>query len=161
MLVTGVATDGSTISVSGTVTTESPASTTIKMLDNYVSEIAPAGGSSVSKYLTRVINLATSSTFAKIMFAANIPAVTGSDIQVWYKLLPTGTNGDISQYNFIQATTPTKTMTKTSNQNQFTDVQFDLPNLPAFDAIVVKLVFKSGNSAQVPRVKDLRVIACA
>ena len=162
VLVTAIATDGSTITITGkTFVNESPASTTIVMKDNFVSEIAPAGGSSVSKYLTRVINLATSSTFAKIMFAANIPAVTGSDIQVWYKLLPTGTNGDISQYNFVQATTPVKTMTKTSNQNQFTDVQFDLANLPAFDAIVVKIVFKSGNSAQVPRIKDLRVIACA
>ena len=160
-LVTAVATDGASITLSGTFTVENATALTIIMKDNFVSEIAPAGGSAVSKYLTRVINLQTASTFAKIMFAANVPAVSGSDIEVWYKLLPTGSNGDISQYNFIQASAPIKTMTRTSNQNQFTDVQYDLAGLPAFDAIVVKLVFKSGNTAQVPRVKDLRVIACA
>jgi len=160
-LVTALATDGSTITLSGTYTAENATALTIVMKDNFVSEIAPAGGSAVSKYLTRVINLQTASTFAKVMFAANIPAVSGSDIEVWYKLLPTGSNGDISLYNFTQATNPVKAMVKTSNPTQFTDVQFDLANLPAFDAIVIKLVFKSGNSAQVPRVKDLRVIACA
>ena len=160
-LVKGVAVDGSTITVDKTFTVENATSLTIKMLDNFVSEIAPAGGTAVSKYLTRVINLQTSSTYAKIMFAANVPAVTGADVEVWYKLLPTGSNGDISLYNFVQATTPVKAIVKTSNSNQFMDVQYDLKDLPAFDAIVVKLVFKSGNSAQVPRVKDLRVIACA
>ena len=161
VLVTAVATDGSTITISGkSFVNESPASTTIVMKDNFISEIAPANGSSASKYLTRVINLQTSSTYAKIMFGANIPSVTGSDVQVWYKLLPTGTNGDISQYNFTLAS-PVSQLVKTSDQNAFTDVQYELPDLPAFDAIVVKIVIKSGNSAQVPRVKDLRVICCA
>ena len=144
-----------------TFTTQSSTPTTITVLDNFVSEIAPVGGSAESKYQTRVINLANESTFLKIMFAANIPAVTGSDIEVYYKLLPSGSTTDISQFNFVKATTPVRAITKTSNYNTFTDIEFDLPDLPAFDAVVVKLVFKSGNSAQVPRVKDLRVIACA
>jgi hypothetical protein len=33
--------------------------------------------------------------------------------------------------------------------------------LTQFDAITVKVVFKSTVSAEVPRIKDLRVIACA
>jgi hypothetical protein len=41
------------------------------------------------------------------------------------------------------------------------DVEYDLRDLDAFDGVVVKLVFKGANTAQVPRVKDLRVIACA
>ena len=44
---------------------------------------------------------------------------------------------------------------------EFVDVEYDQLNLPAFDAVVVKLVFKGANTAQVPRVKDLRIIACA
>ena len=161
ILVTGVATDGSTITCDTTFTTQASTAATITVLDNFVSEIAPVGGSAESKYLTRVINLANESSFLKIMFAANIPAVTGSDIEVYYKLLPAGSTTDISQFNFVKATTPIKEMTKTSNYNTFTDVEFDLPDLPTFDAVVVKIVFKSGNSAQVPRIKDLRVIACA
>ena len=94
------------------------------------------------------------------MFGANIPAVTGSDIEVYYKLLPAGSTTDITKFNFVKAT-PTANLIKTSNRNTFTDVAYELENLPAFDAVVVKIVFKTGNSAQVPRVKDLRVIACA
>jgi hypothetical protein len=95
------------------------------------------------------------------LFAANIPPVTDSDIQVWYKLIPTGTNGDISLYPFVQVTSPNKPVVKSSSSSEFRDIQYELSDLPAFDAVVVKLVFKSANSAQTPRVKDLRIIACA
>ena len=160
ILVTAVASDGATITCDHTFVTQAATTTTITVLDNYVSEIAPTGGSSESKYVTRVVNLANSSTFLKIMFGANIPAVTGSDIEVYYKLLPSGSTTDITKFNFVKAT-PTANLIKTSNRNTFTDVAYELENLAAFDAVVIKIVFKTGNSAQVPRVKDLRVIACA
>ena len=160
LLVTAVANDGSSITVDGTLATETSTATII-MKDNFVSEIAPSNGSAVAKYLTRVINLQESSTFLKIMFAANIPANTFADVEVWYKLLPTGSNGDISQYNFVRANTPVREVVKTSNPGEFRDVQYDLNDLPAYDAVVVKLVMKSDNTSLVPRVKDLRIIACA
>ena len=97
----------------------------------------------------------------KVLFAANVPATLDGNIEVWYKLIPTGTNGDISQYPFVQASNPVKGIRKTSNINEFIDVEYDLTDLNAFDGVVVKLVFKGANTAQVPRVKDLRVIACA
>ena len=86
-LVTALAADGSSITITGVTTTvtEAPASLTIVMKDNFVSEIAPFGGSAVSKYVTRLVNFATASTFLKIMFSANVPAVADSDIQVYYK----------------------------------------------------------------------------
>jgi hypothetical protein len=160
ILVTAVASDGSTITCDHTFTTQSSTATTITMLDNFVSEIAPVGGSGESKYITRVVNLANESTYLRIMFGANIPAVTGSDIEVYYKLLPSGSTTDITQFNFVKAE-PTAALTKTSSQNTFTDVTYEMSDLAAFDAVVVKIVFKSGNTAQVPRVKDLRIIACA
>jgi len=116
ILVTAVASDGSTITCDHTFTTQAATTTTITVLDNYVSEIAPTGGSSESKYVTRVVNLANSSTFLKIMFGANIPAVTGSDIEVYYKLLPAGSTTDITKFNFVKAS-PTANLIKTSNRN--------------------------------------------
>ena len=95
------------------------------------------------------------------MFAANVPPTAGSDIEVWYKLIPTGTNGDISQYPFVQATNAVKPLKKSSNSGEFIDVEYDQSGLDAFDGLVVKLVFKGSNTALVPRVKDLRIIACA
>lgn len=163
VLITAIAADGSTITTNGTFTTESPATCTLTLKDNFIDELAPIGGTATSKYLTRLINLEQPSTFLKIMFAANVPPVTDSDIEIWYKLIPTGTNGDISKYNFEKApaSSAVKGIKKTSNVGQFIDVQYEIRDLPAFDGVVVKLVFKSGNSAQPPRVKELRVIACA
>jgi hypothetical protein len=159
--VVSIATDGSYIETTGTFTTESPSTATVTLKDSYIAEDAPIGGSAVSKYLTRVVNLEKPSTFLKIMFAANVPPTLDSDVEVWYKLIPTGTNGDISLYPFVRATNAVKGIRKTSNTSEFVDVEYDQLNLPAFDAVVVKLVFKGANTAQVPRVKDLRIIACA
>lgn len=164
VLITAIAADGSTITTDSNIfTTESPSTCTLILKDNFIDEIAPIGGTATSKYLTRLINLEQPSTFLKIMFAANVPPVTDSDVEVWYKLIPTGTNGDISKYNFTKApiSTAVKAIKKTSNVGEFIDVQYEIKDLPAFDGVVVKLVFKSGNSAQPPRVKELRVIACA
>lgn len=163
VLITAIAADGSNITTNGTFTTESPSTCTLTLKDNFIDEIAPIGGTATSKYLTRLINLEQPSTFLKIMFAANVPPVTDSDVEVWYKLIPTGTNGDISLYNFEKApaSSVVKGIKKTSNVGEFVDVQYEIKDLPAFDGVVVKLVFKSGNSAQPPRVKELRVIACA
>jgi len=159
--VVSVASDGSYIETNGTFTTESPSTATVTMKDSFIAEDAPIGGTAVSKYLTRLVNLEKPSTFLKIMFAANVPPTLDSNVEVWYKLIPTGTNGDISLYPFVQATNAIKGIRKTSNTSEFVDVEYDQANLPAFDAVVVKLVFKGANTAQVPRVKDLRIIACA
>jgi hypothetical protein len=45
--------------------------------------------------------------------------------------------------------------------DQFIDTTFTAKDISAFDSLQIKLVMKSTNSAAVPRVKDLRVIACA
>jgi hypothetical protein len=159
--VVSIASDGSYIETDGIFTTESPSTATITMKDNFIAENAPVGGTATSKYLTRLINLENPSTFLKIMFAANVPPSADSDIEVWYKLVPTGTNGDITQYPFVKAFGAIKPLKKTSNVGEFYDVEYDMSDLDAFDAVVVKLVFKGANTAQVPRVKDLRIIACA
>ena len=165
ILVTAVAADGSTITTDRTFTTQSGTTAVITLFDNYVSDITPVGSSSESKYVTQVITLAKPSSFLKVMFSANVPAVADSDVEVWFKTLPTGSTTDISQFSYTQAKTPLKAITKTSNPNTFYDIEYDIDmdalGLPAFDALAVKLVFKSSNSARVPRVKDLRIIACA
>jgi len=43
----------------------------------------------------------------------------------------------------------------------FTDATYDLTNLASFTAIQIKLVMRSTNTAKVPTIKDLRVIALA
>ena len=50
--------------------------------------------------------------------------------------------------------------TSSNAQDQFYDASYSLDDLVAFDAVQIKIVMKSSNSSQVPRIKDLRVLAC-
>ena len=157
-LVTEVAADGSYFGVEATLTTESTGSTgTIKIGDRFVSEISPDSGSASSKYLTKDVVLSLPSTFLKIRFAADVPPA--ADVDLYYKLSPASSSNTLidDKYTLLA---PDATITK-SNDGSFYDVEYTLKDQAAFDAFVVKLVFKTTNEAQVARVKDLRIIACA
>jgi hypothetical protein len=47
------------------------------------------------------------------------------------------------------------------NEDDFKEFEFDLQNLPEFTSVSVKIVMTTENSAIVPKVKDLRIIALA
>ena len=158
-LVTAVAIDGSSVTLNNAFTSAATgAAITLVSLEKYVDEIAPLNGSQFSKYVTRRINLANPSTFVKIRLAVNLP--TNADIQVYYKLNRVGSNEDFVTipYTLIN---PDSTIPKTNSVTNFTDVEYSDEDLAPFDAITVKIVFSSVNTAEIPRVKDLRIIACA
>lgn len=158
-LVTGVAADGSSVTLDNAFTVASAgASVTIISLDKYVDEIAPLNGSQFSKYVTRRINLANPSTYLKIRMAVNLP--TNADIDVYYKLNSVGSNVDFVTVPYTQIN-PDTVIPKTNSVTNFTDIEYSAEDLTPFDAITVKIVFRSINSAEIPRVKDLRIIACA
>jgi len=158
-LVTEVAADGSYVKFDKTFTVAA-AGTAINLvfLAKYVDEFAPNSGSQYSKYISKTVNLANPSTFFNIRFAACIP--TKSDVVVYYKLNKVGATTQFDQvpYTLIQPDSP---VVKSINNIDFTDITFSAKDLEAFDAIKVKLVFRSTNSCRVPRIKDLRIVACA
>jgi hypothetical protein len=161
-LVTNVYDDGSsvTITVSGiTFTSESAVSgTTVSTVNLFADEITPVGSSAASKYVTNVVKLALPSTFVKIRFAANVPF--NSDVDVYYKT-SLGSTGTLDKTKYTLAT-PVTPATKVENGNEtFYDVDYSITGLNPFDAIQVKLVMKSTNTSAIPRIKDLRIIACA
>ncbi len=161
-LVTDVTDNGTncTITVSGiTFTSESAVSgTSISTVNLFTDEIAPVGSSAVSKYVSKAIKLALPSTFMKVRFAANIP--NQSDVAVYYKT-SLGSSGNLDKTKYTLAT-PVSTPTKVENGNEtFYDIDYSLTNLSPFDSVQVKLVMKSVNTSAVPRIKDLRIIACA
>jgi hypothetical protein len=124
-------------------------------LSHFKSDYAPTGGSTHSKYITKKINFSRPSEMLKIMFAAIIPP--DANVEVYYK---TGlsVSGDFiaSSYNKVE---PKSGYTK--SLTEFTDITCDVEGLDPFDSVMVKLVMKSINKSQVPRIKDFRVIACA
>jgi len=157
-LITDIALDGSTVTLNNTFTAASAgASITLVSLDKFYDEIAPFSGSNYSKYVTRRINLANSSTFFKVRMAVNVP--TNANIDVYYKLNKVGTNIDFNTVPYTLVN-PDSVIPNTSSTTTFTDIDYSVKDLAPFDAITVKIVFRSTNSAEVARIKDFRVIAC-
>ena len=126
----------------------------IKWLSHFKSEYAAVGGSTHSKYVTKKINFSRPSEMLKIMFSAIIP--TEAEVEIYYK---TGlsVSGDFISSGYKRAVPSSYT----KSSSDFAEVVADIEGLTPFDSVMVKLVMKSINKSQVPRIKDFRVIACA
>ena len=159
-LVTGFSDNGTTgtLTLNTAFTGENSISgTTITARTLFADEIAPVGGSSISKYVTQPIKFANASTYLRVMIAANIPAE--ADVSVYYKTC----TGDSAQLDNTKYTlmTPDGIITKVDNgKTGFSDIAYTLTGMPSFDTIKVKIVMNSTNSAAVPIIKDFRVISC-
>lgn len=150
--------DGSFIQVEATlVNVAAGASVTINALDRYSDEIAPVGGSSVAKYISKKITLANSSTFLKVRFSADVEQL--ASIDMYYKLQATGSDIDFNSIHFNKATPIREAVP--SDDGKFVDVEYELSNLVSYDAVQIKLVMNSPYSADIVRVKDLVIIAAA
>lgn len=161
-LITAVSDNGTTTTVTlvATFTTETAGTAiTIKQREIFVSEIAPSNSTSISKYVTKRVNLANASNFLRIRFAASIPA--DASIEVYYRVNTVGSNAvfDGTNYTLLAPDAPVTYVQVGSNQ--FIDMNYSTGDIADFDAVQVKLVMKSANTSAVPRMKDLRIIACA
>ena len=162
-LVSKVADDGTTTTVTfsnASFTTQSSGTAiTIKQREIFVDEISPLGSSTFSKYVTKKVNLANPSNFLRVRMATNIPADAGLD--VYYRVNTVGSTTNFDNVNYTQMASDAPITYVQVGSDQFIDMAFSADGLASFDAVQVKLVLKSTNSSAVPRVKDLRVIACA
>jgi hypothetical protein len=164
-LVTSFVGDGST---TGTITIDRPTAvtaenaisgTTVQLRNLFVDEIAPTGSSSINKYISKNIKLENPSNFFRIRLSTNCPAE--ANVLVYYKTNPVGSTVDLEQVNWT-LTSPDVAIRKVQNgDGTFYDVDYSEDNLVPFDSISVKIVLQSTSSSAVPRVKDLRIIACA
>jgi hypothetical protein len=161
-LVTNVVDNGTTatVTISGIFTNQAAgASVTIAQREIFVDEIAPVGSSTYSKYVTKKVNLANPSNFIRIRFAASIPAE--ASVELYYKTAPVGANLVFDDIPYTKLNPDRAIPFVQNGSNQFIDSSFSSNNLPAFESLQIKIVLKSQNSSAVPRIKDLRVIACA
>jgi hypothetical protein len=157
-LTQAVATDGSSVTFANTfVTTASGASTTVVAHSQFVDETAPAGSSTVSKYVSTKVNFANTSTYMKVQLACAIPPA--ATVAIYYKANPAGQTTGFDAQPYVKMN-PDAALPVTSNQT-FTDCSWSLSGMASFDALQVKIVMQSTDSSQVPLLKDLRIIACA
>jgi hypothetical protein len=160
-LVSGYTDDGTTGTITLTSfsgTAESAASgTSVTVRELFYDEIAPDGSTTLSSFVTNPIKFTNPSTYLRVRFAANIP--TEADVLVYYKTC----TGDKSQLDTTKYTlfNPDSTVPKVELGNmKFSDIDYTLTGMAAFDTLVVKIVMKSTNSSAIPLIKDLRIISC-
>jgi len=160
-LITNVASDGSSVTLSGAVAIQDDAAgdaITLVQRERFAAENAPSESSTYSKYVTKRVNLANHSNYLRVKFAANLPA--DASIEVWYKTNIVGSTTPFGNASYSQMSIDSAIPTASNQEDQFYDASYSLDDLVAFDAVQIKIVMKSSNSSQVPRIKDLRVIAC-
>jgi hypothetical protein len=156
-LITAVAADGTSITLDSAPTAVT-GNVTITQRERFAAENAPSESSTYSKYVTKRVNLAAHSNYLRVKFAANLPA--DASIEVWYKTNIVGSNVPFGNASYSQMTIDSPIITSSNQEDQFYDASYSLDDLIAFDAVQIKIVMKSSNTAQVPRIKDLRVLAC-
>jgi len=157
-LITAVAADGSSITFSAAPAAVT-GNVTITQKERFVDEIAAFESSTYSKYVTKKINFANASNFLKIRFAVNLPSE--ASVEVWYKTAVVGSTSSFDTLTYTKLDPDAVITNATNGSNQFVDVSYSKDNIESFDAVQIKLVMKSTNTSEVPRIKDLRVIACA
>jgi hypothetical protein len=157
-LITAVASDGSSITFS-TAPDAITGNATLTQRERFVDEIAPLESSTYSKYVTKKVTLANPSNFLRVRFAANKPS--DATIEVYYKTAVVGSTSSFEDVNYTLMTADETIVSASNGSQQFYDVSYSANNLDSFDAVQLKIVMKSINSSEVPRIKDLRVIACA
>ena len=129
------------------------------VVHNFVPETQAIGGSVLSKYITRKVELNEPATALNIFTLVNKPSGTG--IKLWYKVLASGTDTNFETLGWTEAT-PDTAIPTSDNPNDFTETQYSITEAilgVEFTAFAVKITFTSENSSKIPTCRDFRAIA--
>ena len=130
----------------------------VPLTDTFVDETSATAGSSAAKHLTRVISLEEEAVGLKVLLSANRPETT--DFQVYFRTATADQN--IRDVDFTLAPQET-TVQSNDNESVFSEYSYLIGgtggDLTAFIKFQLKIVMRSTNQAQVPKISDLRVIA--
>ena len=123
------------------------------------SETAAKGGNNFARYITKKVELADDADVITVFLDCNRPAA--SNIDLYYRVLPSGSLVDMNDTAFIAAS-PTQSIGINDNPAIFEEVQYDIDPLGAnvsFGSMQFKIVMRSTNTSTVPTIKDFRAIA--
>lgn len=148
---------------SATDTVDSTNYVTITQLDRYVDEIASEGGTFGSRYICKKLNLDRPSSALKITFDAIRDEY--SDLELYYRI--EGAAGDLRIYdkNWIKAPYNIEVdgiltiKSPEPSDSVFKTYESTLNGLPQFNAVQAKVVFRGGNPAKPPKIKNFTLIA--
>jgi len=124
----------------------------------FVNETSNMGGSSAAKHITTIINLDEDAVGLKILLTANRPNAT--DFLLFFR---TATADEIITDKPFTLQAPETNLPSDENTRVFREYRYLVGGqngvLPAFTKFQLKIVFRSTNSARVPKIRDLRAIA--
>ena len=137
---------------------DSAASAGFNVPMNFVNETAATGGTSPSKHITTVTQLAQSAVGLKVFITAHRPKP--ANFKLYYR---TATDNDL--INTLEYTEVTSLSNNPPDEDIGTFREYEYliggigGTLPAFTKFQLKIVMTSTNSAKVPIIRDLRAIA--
>lgn len=161
-----VSNDGNILYVDGNLTTQAAGSSiTIYQVKDHINEVTILGSDASSKYVNRRINLENPATSMKLLMDINLPGA--ADIEIYYKL--GATNSNLLGQIWRKFTLPVP-ITKNDNRDEFSEIEINITDVdsagnpidfPEFTAFQLKIVMLTTNGAQIPRFRNMRVIAHA
>ena len=120
-----------------------------------VAETNAYGGSELCKYITKKIDLAEEADVIDLYLSVNRPS--GSNVDVYYKTSPAGSDVDFNSLAWQQAN-PAASI-PINNGDVYSEVKYNIDPTGSFGSLAFKLILRSNNSSTPPTVKDLRAIA--
>ena len=129
---------------------------------SYVAPFESEGDSGEAIYVTRKVTLKNPATALKVLHTA--VRFANAEIQVMFKILRSDDASDFDElgFEFFNTTGGPDIITNDSTTNSdFIEYEYTKNDLDPFTAFAIKIRMQSSNSAQPPRIKDLRAIALA
>ena len=130
--------------------------------DEYVGPEEPDGDKNEAIYCTRKVTLKNPATAIKVLFDA--VKFSSAEIQVMYKILRSDDASDFDElgWNYFNTTGVSDTTVNSSaNYYDFLEREFTANDLPEFISFAIKIRMQGTNSAEPPRIKNIRAIALA
>lgn len=106
----------------------------------------------LAQYVQRSFRFQNPANHLKVFLEANIPS-SGSSIEVQYRY---GQNEVDSAWQTMTQVTPQKV---NSNPNEMTEIEFSATSIPEFLSVQIRVIFKSNNPSQSPRIANVRAIS--
>ena len=128
---------------------------------DYVADTNATGGSALSKYITKKIELVNESDVIDVYMGVNKPSYASVDL--YYKTVGAGDEGDFDSVAWSLAT-PAEGIPTRDETGDYAEVKYNIGNTTnplsgSFGAMAFKIVLRSKKSTKPPSIKDFRAIA--
>jgi hypothetical protein len=138
--------------------------------ENYNSSTDPIGDDNAAIYMTKKVSLENPATALKVFFSGHRHST--STIEVYYKILRSDDASEFDDLGYVGFNTtglPDNTVKSSTTRDSFTEYLYTAgvtddgsgSPLDEFISFQIKIVMKGTNTAEPPRIKELRCIALA